>query len=285
MSAPDPYGTEWSRDEIDIIVADYFDMLRKELIREHYVKAKHNARLQEATGRSKGSIEFKHQNISAVLRELGMPWLLGYKPMPNFQKALIDGVERLLDLRPHLPLEIAILPSAFAEGSALFFEQPPELVRASNDIDNSTIRRLVRKFDPAERDARNRSLGERGEERVLLYERTRLIHAGRDDLARKVRWVSREDGDGAGYDILSFAQNGAERLIEVKTTSGDRTTPFFLSDNELAFSCERVDAFRLVRVFDFSRAPKAFELAPPLDQHVSLKPSTYRASFGRPPGS
>ena len=59
-----------------------------------------------------------------------------------------------------------------------------------------------------------------GEERVLAHERASLRSAGRDDLARKVRWVSEQDGDGAGYDIASFAPDGQVRLIEVKTTNG-----------------------------------------------------------------
>jgi hypothetical protein len=44
---------------------------------------------------------------------------------------------------------------------------------------------------------------------VLAHERAALRTAGRDDLARKVRWVSEEDGDSAGYDTASFAQRPA----------------------------------------------------------------------------
>lgn|GEM_PF-3766766 len=40
------------------------------------------------------------------------------------------------------------------------------------------------------RDERNRALGRAGEERVLAHERAALRTAGRDDLARKVRWVA-----------------------------------------------------------------------------------------------
>ena len=64
------------------------------------MKAQRNAALQELTGRSRGSIEFKHQNISAVLLRIGMPWIEGYKPMANFQRALVDGVERRLAASP-----------------------------------------------------------------------------------------------------------------------------------------------------------------------------------------
>jgi hypothetical protein len=142
-----------------------------------------------------------------------------------------------------------------------------------------SLQRLVRKFDPARRDARNRELGKQGEELVFKYERSRLLGAGRDDLASKLEWTSVERGDGAGYDIRSFELDGADRLIEVKTTNGSATTSFFLSENERAFSEERPDAFRLVRLYDFRLKPTAFELIPPLDQWVTLNPAIYRASF------
>jgi hypothetical protein len=142
------------------------------------------------------------------------------------------------------------------------------------------LERLVRKFDPAERDARNRALGRSGEERVLHTERGRLSRQGRPDLARRVRWTSQEDGDGAGFDIASFDDLGRERLLEVKTTSGHQTTPFYLSEHERSLSVERPEAFRIVRVYDFARTARAFELAPPLSECVLLRPALHRASFG-----
>jgi hypothetical protein len=271
-------GTDWTDREIDLIVADYFDMLGLELRGEDFVKAQRNAALQELTGRSRGSIEFKHQNISAVLFRLGMRWIEGYKPMANFQRALIDGVERHLVHQPLLfENPVPVTQSAgLHEPEALFFERPP---LAAFDPAPPALERIVRKFDPALRDARNRQLGKQGEERILISEQAGLRAAGRSDLARKVRWVSAEDGDGAGYDIHSYDRSGIERLIEVKTTTGHKATPFFLSENERAFSEERPDAFRLVRLFDFAQQPRAFELAPPLDKAVLLSAATWRAEF------
>jgi len=280
MSGPDPTGTDWTDKEIDLIVADYFDMLRHEISREPYVKAHRNAALQELTGRSRGSIEFKHQNISAVLLRLGMPWISGYKPMANYQRALIDGIDRLLSADSQAFVQpVKQREAGFAEETPLLFEPPPKL-DAIELSEPPALERLVRKFDPAERDARNRALGKQGEERILLAERVRLTQQGRADLAKMVRWTSREDGDGAGFDILSFNNSGGERLLEVKTTSGHRTTPFYLSENERALSAERPEAFRLVRVYDFARMPRAFELVPPLSESVLLRPALYRASFG-----
>lgn len=135
------------------------------------------------------------------------------------------------------------------------------------------------KFDVAGRDERNRALGKAGEELVLTHEKSSLALQGRKDLAEAVRWVSEEDGDGAGYDIASFTPEGDDRLIEVKTTNGWERTPFHISRNELAVAGELRNDWRLVRLWDFSRKPKAFELRPPLEAHVSLTPTSFQASF------
>jgi hypothetical protein len=279
MNDNDPIGADWTDREIDLIVADYFDMLRKELLGERYVKVHHNRQLQEFTGRSKGSIEFKHQNISAVLDRLGHVWISGYKPMANFQNALIAGIDKYLsNEKLILPDRVAIERAVIAEPQGLFFEPPP-VADNTNADEPKALKRLARKFDPAKRDSINRALGLRGEETIFKFEQQRLVHEDRPDLSRKVRWVSQEDGDGAGFDILSFNTSGSERFLEVKTTTGSQKTPFYLSENERSFSEERVDAFRIVRLYDFARAPRAFEIEPPLENSVILRPTEYRASF------
>lgn len=74
-----------------------------------------------------------------------------------------------------------------------------------------------------------------------------------------MRWVSDEDGDGAGYDISSYDMDGRQRLIEVKTTRGWERTPFHISRNELEVSREKPNAWCLMRLWNFERDPKAFE--------------------------
>ncbi|PWJ20195.1 protein of unknown function [Jannaschia seohaensis] len=56
-------------------------------------------------------------------------------------------------------------------------------------------------------------------------------------------------------------------------------TPFYISRNELAVAEERRSEWRLFRLWNFSREPKAFELHPPLHAHVSLTATTFQASF------
>lgn len=208
-----------------------------------------------------------------------MPWIDGYKPLDHFQDALVDAIDQYLsDLDFFSLTPPAEKAPHFREMSGLYFEQPPTKSESSG-IETEALKRLVRKFDPAERDQRNRILGRQGEELVLVTERARLANAGRSDLSDQVRWVSKEDGDGAGFDILSFDERGSELLLEVKTTSGHQTTPFFMSENELALSVERPGAFRLVRLFDFARSPRAFLVAPPLEKHFLIRPTNYRLGF------
>ena len=59
---------DWTEQEVRPIVADYFAMLEAELQGEPYKKSEHRkALIPLLAGRSDGSVEFKHQNISSVL--------------------------------------------------------------------------------------------------------------------------------------------------------------------------------------------------------------------------
>ncbi len=269
--------TDWTETELDYIVADYFLMLNDEAGGVPFNKAQHNRVLRGKIDRTKGSVEFKHQNISAVLEQLGLPRIRGYLPAANYQTAIIAAIDRYLSQNPVALHPERAAANGFTERAGLFVETPPALLPVVPRRED--LERLVRKFNPVERDFRNRKLGRDGEELVFRFERERLQRLDRRDLARKIRWISEEDGDGAGYDILSFDERGKERCLEVKTTVGSDTTPFYITRNELSFSSERPEAFRLCRVFDFSMRPKMFELAPPLENFVHLSPLSYEASF------
>ncbi|HUZ97109.1 MAG TPA: DUF3883 domain-containing protein, partial [Edaphobacter sp.] len=220
-------GTPWQDDELNAIIADYFVMLAADIAGRPYVKSRHSAALMAQIGRTHRSVEFKHQNISAVLDELGLPWIPGYMPKRNYQNAIFDAIDRYLILHPTILELTPTEPTVVIAESAVFVD-PPIATVADQKVPER-LRRLVRKFDPVERDHRNRILGKAGEAFVVELERAVLAGADRVDLARKVRWVAAEDGDGAGYDVLSFEPDGRECLIEVKTTNGSARTPFFLS--------------------------------------------------------
>lgn len=270
-------GTVWQDYELDAIVADYFDMLEADLSGKTYVKSKHSAVLMARIGRTHRSVEFKHQNISAVLERLGMPWIPGYKPKRNYQNAIFDAIDRYLTDHPTVlqttPVSLREVPS----NREIFVAAPTPT--ASKERLPERLRRLVRKFDPVERDHRNRSLGRAGEAFVVDLERRQLSESSRPELANKVRWVAAEDGDGAGYDVLSYDMRAQPRLIEVKTTNGSARTPFFVTRNERELSEERPADWRIYRVHLFGTGPKIFTIKPPLHEAVKLAPETWRASF------
>lgn len=270
----------WSDSENDSIVASYFMMLSDDLSGRAYNKAALNRDLQDQTGRSRGSIEFKLCNISAACLGFGLPIIKGYKPRFNFQMTLAEAISRWLVQHPEweLCLHRGDNPH-LAETGALFIGMAPQGRKRPPSEEDEQIERVARRFNIAERDERNRALGQAGEERVFHHERMNLQQYGRDDLARRVRWVSREDGDGAGYDIASFTADGRERLIEVKTTNGWERTPFHISRNELEVAQERRDDWFLFRLYEFARGPKAFELRPPLETHISLTATNFQAHF------
>ncbi|HVT45024.1 MAG TPA: DUF3883 domain-containing protein [Thermoanaerobaculia bacterium] len=276
----------WSIAEVEAIVADYFSMLALELRSELYNKAAHRRNIKPLLkGRSDPSIERKHQNISAILNEIHFPWIVGYKPLGNYQRLLSELVlERLAtahELRelarqsvdsvvalPPSPLHIEPEDPPEVEDPGLYLrersERPSELYRARN-------------VDYFLREAHNRSLGSAGEEFVVELERDRLTRAGEVNLADRVEWSSRERGDGIGYDILSFEPTGRERFIEVKTTSFGKETPFFVTRNEVGFSSDFEDQYRLYRLFTFRIRPRIYTLSGALERTCRLEANAFIA--------
>lgn len=276
---------DWTDSENDLIVADYFAMLTAELSGQQINKSNHRRKLLPLLNRrTEGSVEFKHQNVSAVLVALGQQRIDGYKPMPKRQNSLVDAVLRWMEANPSwatldFKSQAKSQLNGVREEPVLWIEPAPTLANEPPPLDPVFMAAIARKYDVAERDSRNRALGKAGEERILLHEKSALRSAGRDDLAAKVRWTAVEDGDGAGFDIFSFEPDGKDRLIEVKTTNGRERTPFHVTRNELAVAEANRDTWHLVRLWNFAREPRAFAIRPPLEAHVLLTPTSFLASI------
>jgi hypothetical protein len=269
---------DWTPTEVQATVEDYFSMLDEEVAGRRYSKTEHRNALRKRVHRSPGSIERKHQNISAVLQELGLVWIDGYKPLSNFQDALVDAVEAHLDANLKWLSPTSSVTSTTAIDIATIFVSPPTAAKSPK---GRAIARIVGKFDAAARDAANRAIGVEGEGFVMKLERVRLTSAGRPDLAAKVTWVSRDQGDGLGYDIESFEDDGTPIVIEVKTTRGGIGTPFFISENERSVAAERGATFRLYRVFGAGSDRQVYRLHGPLDETLALNPVVYRARIAK----
>ncbi|MFZ6052553.1 protein NO VEIN domain-containing protein [Halocola ammonii] len=275
----------WSDIEVELIVADYFEMLSIELSGKNYSKAEHRRNLLPLlTNRSEGSIEFKHQNISAVLINLGHPYIKGYLPRFNYQKVLEDKVVDYLT--GHLNIEDQFKkfaettidkPTVSKEFDKLIVQPPVSTGVVKEPV--AAYTRSPIKTNYLEQEQRNRSLGLLGEEFILEYEKWQLRHAGKESLADQVHWISKEEGDGAGFDILSRNENGTDKYIEVKTTKLGKETPFYFSRNELLFSQNKSSSYHLYRLFNFNQKAKMFVKMGGLDSICTSIPVSYQGRF------
>ncbi|MCY3898112.1 MAG: DUF3883 domain-containing protein [Caldilineaceae bacterium] len=277
----------WTERENYAIVSDYLAMLEYEQQGITYDKTEYTQALIETTGRSNESIEFKHRNISEAMGTLGLPWINGYTPLKCYQRSLHEAVKTHFEERPDLFAfltgEAENLQELNFSDSIGFDNSAPPREPPEQEMSEEFEALMGRFGHPAERDARNKKLGTAGEQLVFEFEKRRLLAIGQDELSDRVRWIAKDKGDGLGYDILSFCGKGdqpdRELWLEVKTTNGSATTPFFITENELRVSNERPDVYRIVRLYDFRKQARAFYLTPPLDKEVTLIPSIFKAYF------
>ncbi|MFK7971148.1 MAG: DUF3883 domain-containing protein [Bacteroidia bacterium] len=273
-------AANWTKHEIKLILEDYFQMLRLEITGRPYKKSEfRRALLPKLNNRNEGSIEFKHQNISAVLLKYKMPYIIGYKPLPNYQTLLEESVldflvdEKDLDgLFTQFSTEATSTTSSKIEYSKLLVEPPQSIILEEPKAEYTG---RLRKPNYLEIEQSNRKLGMQGEELVMEYEKWRLISAGKENLAESIEWISKDQGDGAGFDILSKNENGKDRFIEVKTTKLGELTPFYFSKNELTFSQKKSRDFFLYRVFKFHHGPNLFVKNGSFDEICSYEATSY----------
>ena len=285
--AADSKRRNWSRYEVEATVASYLDMLVLEREGLPYNKAERRRALQALLEqRSERAIEDKHQNISAVLIELGLPYISGYKPLFNYQGLVKEVVESQVSAKAELP---AVIEAELARPIAVpsvedilaRLEAPPDPRPRRQQVRERPIARYGRPpKDYTTLEARNSALGIAGERFVVNFEKARLVKAGQQRLVDDVEHVSVTIGDGEGYDIRSFDDDGSKRLIEVKTTSYGKYWPFFVSPNELEVSRRSGEAYHVYRLFDFRQDPRLFMLRGSMDRTLNLEPSQYKAFVG-----
>lgn len=192
-------GEDWLPWEVEIIVEDYLSMLQSELRGEPFNKAEHRRNLLKLLpARNDGGVEFKHQNISAVLIEMGYPYVNGYKPARNFQKSLLPQiVERRVYAMPELSGMVSKLVEQPAEPPvkiddllSILVEPPPRPKKKEALYESASAPRVRTRRNYLEQEARNQSLGRAGEELVIEFEQQRLWRAGQKRLAERIEHVA-----------------------------------------------------------------------------------------------
>lgn len=156
------------------------------------------------------------------------------------------------------------------------FCEKPKIEKSIDTKTRNSVRKITNR-DYVEKAKRDSKLEMSGEEFVYELEIQKLSKAGKTELAKKVLWVSREIGDGIGYDILSFDNSEQHIFIEVKTTKSGQKNPFYLSSNEYNVSIEKGTKYKIYRLFNYPISPKIYIVPGPLDTQLSLTPINYLA--------
>lgn len=278
MSDSGTVRRDWDSVELAETVNTYLKMLELELSAVKYSKASFRRALKPLLiNRSEAAIEFKFQNVSAVLIRLGWLPITGYKPKFNYQQALALEVASQLKISPQIDVltnKLFQTPPPVPQENEILIESPiPALSELEIEAWIPREKEIVR--DYIKIDAARKDLGLAGELSVLNFEKLTLTAFGKADLADEVEHSSVTLGDGLGYDIRSFSPNGDEKFIEVKTTVRSADWPFFLTKNELSASKFYDSRYFLYRLFNFGSKPKFYSIKGDLSLSCSLSPELY----------
>lgn len=263
----------WSLSEVELTVRAYLNMLGLELAGIDYVKAEFNRNVKRhLNSRSTAAIEYKFQNISAALQEMKLPFIDGYKPYSEYQALLKYVLEDELESSFSVLGNVADQVPVNGELDSYFVEPPETKLQLPEG------KQKVIQTSWSKREAKNRKLGLRGEVFVLELEKRRLINLGLAEKSEQIEHVSQTIGDGLGYDILSFDEDGRELHIEVKTTLAGIEHPFWVTRNELSVSQDLSESYRLYRVFNFGTNTQVYCLEGALDEVCQLLPANFLAA-------
>lgn len=102
-------GDDWSEAELEAAVEAYLKMLSWEQTGVPFSKSAINTELRAGplSTRSKGSVEYRMQNISSTLHELCLPWINGYKPAGNVGVNVKDRLRTILKRQGVVEVELA----------------------------------------------------------------------------------------------------------------------------------------------------------------------------------
>lgn len=126
----------------------------------------------------------------------------------------------------------------------------------------------------------NKTLGNLGEVLVFNDEVDKVSNL---KLNKTVEHVSITQGDGLGYDIISFDGKGEKIYIEVKTTKSENIGGFYLSLNEKLVCEQKKDKYKLYRVYSLDVNAKTYNVEVfngiELLQLFDLKPVSFFATI------
>lgn len=212
-------------------------------------------------------IEFTYKPISGQIENIGQ-----YHNLCELVRYEIEGDQELLNLHENrLDTECYrdtnhnVLTQDFIYAVVRHLERPEIIKKTEVEtgvVEESSVSNLKSRdesidFTPRiinhiQNNIENKRIGDLGERWVLKKEIEYLTENGKPKLANQVKHVAKNQGDGSGFDILSYDLDGNKKYIEVKTTKGSLNSTFFVTRNELERSKIEKDRYFLYRVYDFN---------------------------------
>ena len=142
--------------------------------------------------------------------------------------------------------------------------------------------RKAKKINYEKQNIENINLGKFCERMVYLKEIERIKNEGRKDLLKKIIWVSKDEGDGAGYDIKSLRKIGDEYepiYIEVKGTNTNKIDNFIVTINEIRASIEYKDRYYICQIINAQKDNPQFKYTQgEIDKNFKLDAIQFQAS-------
>ncbi|PHI29716.1 HNH endonuclease [Budvicia aquatica] len=131
----------WSEEELEVTVQAYFDMYSKYLGKIPFAKTAYYKALHLQFGRSEKAFEYRMQNISYVITQLGMEFLPGLKPAKNIGEKNYLKVEAII--KKITQDEDNLLPpeKQFLQEISSSYEIPPEGVKKPSTKLTTVIQR------------------------------------------------------------------------------------------------------------------------------------------------
>lgn len=160
-----------------------------------------------------------------------------------------------------------------------------ETVKKIDKINNDTLKNKLinkknnlRKIDYQKQNEINQKIGKLGELLALEWEKSKLIREGLNQYIENIVQVSQFD-DSLGYDIISFNNDGSNKYIEVKTTTRNGKSPFYLTETEIK-AINLFDNYYIYRVYDFNEEDNSgkiyiIDCKKNIHKYYELKPISY----------
>lgn len=155
-------------------------------------------------------------------------------------------------------------------------------VLVSKKIKNTSKRKSKKKTDFFEKSINDKKIGDLGEK--IIFSSIQNYLKEKFGISDSAIHVSEID-DSAGYDIKLKDKEGKSIYIEVKTTSGPKSTPFYVSENELETSEKYKERYLIVRLYNVNKNSnfefEYYVIKGPLKEcpKINISPTNYQVEL------